>query len=120
MPADRSAILILRRNPFLFATRGCHQVALAPETILLRARPRASIVLAAQPAKAHSAAHLHGWPRRAHLPTVAHLRTSARPRQIPGKLRAASISNCGVIRILVWPNWIFHNGDSPPQKMNSA
>src|ERR1700730_11112108 len=104
MPGDRSAMPNFRRNPFLFATRRCHQVAAAPETILLRARPRASIVLAAQPAKAHSAAHLHSWPRRAHWPTVAHLKTSVRPRQILGKLRAASISDCGVIRILVWHN----------------
>src|SRR5216683_758182 len=98
------------------ARSATHQFRPAPavsETIPPQERAPPSSSHAARPAIARFARHSRRPRHRARSPTAAPPKTNALPSQIPGTLRAASISGCVSIRIPASPNLKSRNGDNP-------
>src|SRR6266700_70795 len=112
-PAVRIVPPASLHTPARSVTHQFRPVAATPETIPPQGRAPPSSSHAARPAIARFARHSRRPRHRARSPTAAPLKTNALPPQIPGTLRAASISGCASIRIPASPNLKSHNGDNP-------
>src|SRR6266851_2694533 len=112
-PAVRIVPPASLHTPARCAPHQFRPVAATPETIPPQERVPPSSSHAAPPAIARFARHSRRPLHRARSPTAAPLKTNARPPQIPGTLRAASISDCASIRIPASPNLKSRNGDNP-------
>src|SRR6266700_6412690 len=99
--------------PARSATHQFRPVAATPETTPLRAPAGPTASPSAPPAIVRFARHSRRPRHRARSPTAAPPKMNALPPQIPGTLRAASISGCVSIRIPASPNLKSHNGGSP-------
>src|SRR6266478_8235002 len=113
-PAVRIVPPASLHTPARCAPHQFRPVAATPETIPPQERVPPSSSHAAPPAIARFARHSRRPRRRARSPTAPPPKTNALPPQIPGTLRAASISGCASIRIPASPNLKSHNGDNPP------
>src|SRR6266581_2882760 len=112
-PAVRIVPPASLHTPARCAPHQFRPVAATPETIPPQGRAPPSSSHAARPAIARFALHSRRPRRRARSPTAVPPKTNALPPQIPGTLRAASISGCVSIRIPASPNLKSHNGDNP-------
>src|SRR6266446_7334858 len=103
-PAVRIVPPASLHTPARSVTHQFRPVAAVPETIPPQGRAPPSSSHAARPAIARFARHSRRPRHRARSPTAAPPKTNALPPQIPGTLRAASISGCVSIRIPASPN----------------
>src|SRR6266699_1223811 len=112
-PAVRIVPPASLHTPARCAPHQFRPVAATPETTPLRAPAGPTASPSAPPAIVRFARHSRRPRHRARSPTAAPPKTNARPPQIPGTLRAASIPSCASIRIPASPNLKSHNGDNP-------
>src|SRR5882762_9137355 len=118
--ADRIAPPATPHSPVRFAQDQFHRVAASREIILLPALSLPSAFHAAQPAFVRPGPQSHRPQHHARSPIAPFPRTNAPPLQIPGMVRAASISGCASIRIPALPNSKSHSDGTPPRPAPAA